>query len=82
MAARTFTLSIASVSGEHFSGEVSEVLLPGEAGVMQVLAHHEPTITPLKAGVIRYTPAEGERAELSIESGVAEIAHNRCTVLL
>lgn len=81
MAAATFHLTIASPIQSHFSGEATEVSLPGIDGVFQVLAHHEPLVTTLKKGTVSYV-SNGVEHTVDIQGGVVEVAENRCTVLL
>ncbi len=74
-------LTIASPSETFFDGEAQSVTLPGSTGEFQVLSKHEPLITTLKEGVIRYQIPAGV-VEMPVTRGVVEIAHNHCTVLV
>lgn len=82
MTERTFALRVASPSRQIFFGQVSELHVPGVAGELQILANHEPLISPLVSGKIAYTPEGGERIALEISGGILEVAHNHCSVLL
>lgn len=75
-------LTISKVDTPVFDGEVISVMVPGVDGEMEILANHEPLISPLKAGVITIKKADGERSEHEIESGTLEISHNHATVLI
>ena len=77
----TFHLTIASVGESRFDGAAVSVTLPGAAGELTLLAHHEPIVTTLKAGTITVRTS-GERKEFQIESGVLECSSNRAVVLL
>ncbi len=80
--AKTFHLSIARVAETLFEGEALSLTAPGEEGMLTVLAHHEALVTPLKAGVLRFTPASGETTEIEIPRGILEVSDNQATVLL
>ena len=77
----TFRLTIASVGETRFDGEAISATLPGAAGELTILPHHEPIVTTLKPGKITVRTAE-DAPEFPIESGVLECAHNRVVVLL
>ncbi len=79
--AHVFHLTIASPSEVFFDGDATEVSLPGTEGNFQVLAQHEPLITTLRKGTIAYK-TETDGNTVAVESGVVEVAENRCTILL
>ncbi len=78
----TFHLVIASVGKTQFDGKVQSATLPGSAGDLTVLAHHEPFVTTLKKGTISLKDASGDKKEYSVEDGVLEVSGNRAVVLL
>ena len=82
----TFNLVIASVGETHFDGQAESATLPGSAGELTILAHHEPLVTTLRAGTITVRlPKRGEEIsikEIKIENGILECSHNRAVVLL
>lgn len=82
MSKTTFTLTIARVDEPVFAGEAIEVAVPGMAGDMVIMANHEPLISPLKAGVVRYKTADGVTKEVETDGGTLEVAHNEATILL
>lgn len=77
----TFHLVVASVGETRFDGAATSVTLPGIAGELTILPHHEPLVTPLKAGTIIVRETLGEK-KFEIESGVLECSGNRAVVLL
>lgn len=77
----TFHLIVASVGETRFDGAAVSVTLPGIAGEMTILPHHEPLVTPLRAGRITVRETLGEHV-FEIESGVLECSGNRVVVLL
>jgi len=80
--AKTFTLTIARVDQPVFVGSALSVAVPGLAGDMVILAEHEPLISPLKAGLVRYLPADGSEQQVEISSGTLEVARNQATILV
>ena len=75
-------LTIARVDGPIFDGEVESVSVPGAAGDMQILANHEPLISPLKEGTVTIVEANGQEQSHEIESGTIEISQNHATILV
>jgi F-type H+-transporting ATPase subunit epsilon len=81
--AKTFHLTIARVGENLFEGEAKSVTVPGEEGVLTVLAEHEAFVSPLKPGEILIQPAEGSEQRITIdERGLIEVSNNQATVLL
>ena len=81
--AKTFHLTIARVGENLFDGQAQSVTLPGADGVFTVLAGHEAFVSPLKAGEISVTDAEGKKETFATDAnGIAEISSNQATVLL
>lgn len=78
----TLQLVIASVGETRFSGNAISVTLPGEAGEMTILPHHEAIVSTLKHGTITVRTKESEPKIFEIEGGVFEMSGNRAVVLL
>lgn len=64
-----------------FSGEITEVTVPGSEGEFGVLAGHAPTISTLKPGVVTFHTSKGETHRVAVLGGVAEAIPDRCSVL-
>lgn len=75
-------LTISRVDGPVFDGEVISVSVPGATGDMQLLANHEPFITPLKQGTVTIEKVNKEKESFEIESGTLEVSANHATVLI
>ncbi len=58
----------------------SEVQIPGSEGDMTAMPDHAPTITTLRAGIVRAIGAEGTQ-EYMVTGGFAEITASSTTVL-
>lgn len=81
--ARTYQLTITSVTEPLFAGAVQSMTLPGSVGELTVLAGHEPLVTTLKAGSIRVADADGQSHSFEIPNGgVLEVSGAQATVLL
>jgi F-type H+-transporting ATPase subunit epsilon len=77
----TFHLVIASVGETKFDGPAISATLPGLAGELTILPHHEALVTTLKSGKITVRETLGEKT-FAIENGVLECSGNRAVVLL
>ncbi len=82
MAQNSFHLVIASVGQTLYDSRAQSVVVPGTAGEMTILPHHEPIVTTLNKGSISLKDQEGGVQKIAIESGVLECANNRVVVLL
>lgn len=63
-----------------FSGEVDQVDVPGAEGDFGVLAGHAPTIALLRPGILTIH-ADGQRTNMVVLGGLAEITDSGLTVL-
>lgn len=75
-------LTLSRVDGPVFDGEVVAVSVPGIQGDMQILAHHEPLISPLRKGTVTIHKEDGKTEAHLIEVGTLEISNNHATVLI
>ena len=74
-------LDILTPERKVYSGEASSVTLPGTEGSFQVLNHHAPIISSLKAGVVKFRTASGE-TRVNTKEGFVEVLKNKVTVLV
>lgn len=63
-----------------FSGDASEVKLPGTNGSFQLLNNHAPLVASLKKGSVRVTTSQGAQ-EFEINGGIVECGDNKVVVL-
>jgi len=75
-------LTVSRVDAPVFNGEVISVHVPGVAGEMEIMANHEPLISPLKSGTITIKKSDGDQEHHSISSGTLEISDNHATILI
>lgn len=78
--ASTMHLDVVSAEKSLFSGDVNEVIAPGELGDLGIMPRHSQLITNLKAGELRYMTDEGD-ASLFVAGGVMEVQPTVVTVL-
>ena len=79
--ATTMQLEVVSAEESLFSGEVTEVLAPGEMGDLGIMPRHSQLITTLKAGELRYTTEEEGEVSLFVAGGIMEVQPHVVTVL-
>ncbi len=80
---KTFSLTIARVGEKLFDGEAARVILPGAEGRFEVLAGHEPLVSPLSPGTIRVVAADGSASDYDVRAdGLAEVSNGQTTILL
>ncbi len=79
--ADSFPFELVSPERLLFSAQVESVVIPGTEGEMTVMAHHAPTMTTLKPGVIRVRTASGQEERYVAFGGFADITPEGCTVL-
>jgi F-type H+-transporting ATPase subunit epsilon len=78
--AATFNFELVTPERLVFSGEASQVVVPGMEGDFAVLAGHSPFISTLRPGILDVTLPQG-RQRLLVKKGVAEADPARLTVL-
>ena len=78
------TLEILTPERKLYGGQVYGVQLPGIDGLFEVLDRHAPMVSALKKGNLKVLvdKGQGNTINYSIESGFAEILHNKVTVLV
>lgn len=82
MSQNLLSLTVSRVDAPVFDGEVVSVHVPGVAGEMEIMANHEPLISPLKKGTVTIKKADGHNESHLIDSGTLEISHNHATILI
>ena len=78
--AATFNFELVTPERLVFSGEASQVVVPGAEGDFAVLAGHSPFISTLRPGILDVTLPSGSQ-RLLVKKGVAEADPERLTVL-
>ena len=78
--ADTFTFELVSPEKLLLSAEVNSVVLPGSEGEMTVMAHHAPTMSTVKPGIVTVEVDDGA-SKYVIFGGFADIVPSGCTLL-
>jgi F-type H+-transporting ATPase subunit epsilon len=76
----TFHFDLVSPEKLLFSGDVTQVDLPGTEGDMGVLAQHAPLVTALRPGIL-IIHGEGAPQRVVVNGGFAEVGPAGLTVL-
>lgn len=75
-------LKIVSPERIEFEGDVKRVVVPGTAGMFEILSNHAPIISTLDKGVVEYTKADGTNTSLDITGGFVEVQKNTVSVCI
>ena len=75
-------LKIVSPERIEFEGDVKRVVVPGTAGMFEILNNHAPIISTLDKGVVEYTKADGTNASIDITGGFVEVQKNTVSVCI
>ncbi|MCZ4289722.1 F0F1 ATP synthase subunit epsilon [Hoeflea alexandrii] len=79
--ADSFNFELVSPERLLLSATVSEVVIPGTDGEMTVMAHHAPTMTTIKPGVVTVVAADGKSDRFVVFGGFVDILPEGCTLL-
>jgi F-type H+-transporting ATPase subunit epsilon len=79
--ADNFKFELVSPERLLLSETVTEVVIPASEGEMTVMAHHAPTMTTLKPGLVRVRTATGVKKDYVVFAGLADILPSGCTIL-
>jgi F-type H+-transporting ATPase subunit epsilon len=75
-------LEILTPEKKIYSGDVYGVLLPGIAGLFEVLDKHAPLVSALGKGNLKILLDKNKAENYSIQSGFVEVLNNKVTVLV
>lgn len=79
--AMTMHVNIVSAENEIYSGTVTEVYAPAEAGEVGIMPRHTQMLSTLKPGVVRIVTQEGEEHSFYVSGGILEVQPHIVTVL-
>ena len=77
----SFALEIVTPERVVYSSQVESVQAPGSEGSFGVLAGHMPLLTSLQVGALCFTEEDGDRVQMAVSGGFAEVGSERVTVL-
>ena len=78
---KQITLSVVAPDRSVVEEPVVSVVVPGTEGYFGVLSGHVPLIAALRAGLVEYEDAGGQRHFVTASGGFAEVAGDRVSVL-
>ncbi|VAW53223.1 ATP synthase epsilon chain [hydrothermal vent metagenome] len=79
--AMTMHVNIVSAENEIYSGTVTAVYAPAEAGEVGIMARHTQMLSTLKPGVVRVVEENGEEQSFFVSGGILEVQPHIVTVL-
>lgn len=77
----TFYLEMVSPQNIFYSGTCRQIVLPGLDGSYGVLPGHEPMVTAIMAGIVRFQDAEGTWHVCVASDGCVEVMPERVILL-
>ena len=77
----TFKFELVSPERLLMSEDVEQVVVPGSDGDFGVLAGHAPFVSTLRPGVLEVHKSNGEKTQIFVLGGFAEIDPTRLTIL-
>jgi F-type H+-transporting ATPase subunit epsilon len=77
----TMHVNIVSAENEIFSGTVTEVYAPAEAGEVGIMPRHTQMLSTLKPGVVRVVEQDGNEQSFYVSGGILEVQPHIVTVL-
>ncbi|MCX6997257.1 MAG: ATP synthase F1 subunit epsilon [Kiritimatiellaeota bacterium] len=80
--APAYSIQMLTPEGEAYEGEATAVVAPGELGSFGVLAHHQPMIAALTAGVLKITTADAHNVAFDIGPGLLEVTPEHNVIIL
>lgn len=79
--ASTFYLEMVSPQDIFFSGNARQIILPGPDGLYGVLPNHEPMVTAIAAGIVRFQDENGQWRTAAASDGCVEVMPERVILL-
>lgn len=79
---RTLELAVVTPDGRSYRGPVRSLRLPGSDGSLGVLPRHAPMVALLACGVLHVVHEDGEREQMAIGDGLAQVDPTRAKLLV
>lgn len=79
--ADAFTFELVSPEKLIFSGDATEVMVPGSEGYFTVMNNHAPFMSTVKPGVVEAKLADGAEMKIFVKGGLADVSPNGFTLL-
>ncbi len=81
MATATLSLELCAPEKPHTELDVTDVTIPGTAGVFAVHPDHTPLLSTLIPGVLIANTVDGQERHFAVHGGFAEIKQNKVIIL-
>lgn len=81
MAGKTFHCTAVTPEGRMLDTEAVSAVFPAYDGQQGILPGHAPLLTKVGIGVLKVTSAAGDKHELYVDGGFAQMADNKLTLL-
>lgn len=78
----TFGLKIIASDKVFYEGRCRKLTIPAPDGEKGIWPNHENMVIAINVGIARMEIVEGEKVEVAVGTGFAEIVNNRVTVLV
>ena len=78
----TFGLKIIASDRVFYEGRCRKLVIPAPDGEKGILPNHENMVIAVKIGMARMEIEEGNRVEVALGRGFAEVVNNRVTLLV
>lgn len=75
-------VKITKADGDLYNGDASLLQLPGVDGLFEILEHHAPIISALKAGNIRLVDSANATHQFEIRGGVVKGRNDEVLLLV
>ncbi|MEP3629330.1 MAG: F0F1 ATP synthase subunit epsilon [Hyphomicrobiales bacterium] len=79
--ADAFTFELVSPEKLIFSGDATEVMVPGSEGYFTVMTNHAPFMSTVKPGIVEAKLADGAEMKIFVKGGLADVSPNGFTLL-
>ncbi len=77
-----YPVELITPEGSAFSDDAQQVIAPGSAGKLGILANHAPLVSLLDAGVLQIIDAGGKTLRFATSAGFLQVRENRALVLV
>ena len=77
----SFNLEIVTPEKTAYSGQVASLQAPGSEGSFGVLTGHQPMLTSLQIGLMRFVVEGRHESKMAVSGGFAEVGREQVTVL-
>jgi F-type H+-transporting ATPase subunit epsilon len=77
-----YPVELITPEGAAYADEAQQVIAPGSAGKLGILANHAPLVSLLDAGTLHIIDAGGQTHRFATSAGFLQVRENRALVLV